>query len=101
MQGKRKKTDWHQRSSSQRGRQHIPPQQEARGYLLRLSQGQETPADILPGKTNLQKWGKAETLSQGRKKKKKKPEVFVTGRAKLKEILRNLEAEAKSLGNII
>lgn len=68
---------------------------------MRLSQGQETPADILPGKTNLQKWGKAETYSQGREKKKKKPEVFVTGIAKLKEILRNLEAEAKSLGNII
>lgn len=77
----------------------MPPQQEAGGHLLPLSQGQETPAAILPGKTNLQKRGKVETSSEGGKKKKK-PEVFVTSRAKLKEILRNLEAEAKSLRNI-
>lgn len=45
--------------------------------------------------------GQSRDIVTGQKKKKKKPEVFVTGRAKLKEILRNLEAEAKSLGNII
>lgn len=49
----------------------MPPQQEAGGHLLPLSQGQETPADILPGKTNLQKRGKVETSSEGGKKKKK------------------------------
>lgn len=41
----------------------------------------------------------AKTSSE--QKKKKNPEEFVTSRAELKDILRKLEAEAKSIRNVV